>query len=83
MRKIALMTLIALAAPVLAEELSKDTVLGTTMDEVKTSLTEMGYEVRKIETEDGKLEVYFVKENKIGKAYVNRTTGQITKLEIK
>ncbi len=83
MRKLALITLLALATPALAQDLNMDTMLGTTMQEVQTKLTEMGYEVRKAEMEDGKIEVYFVKDGKMGEVYVNAETGQITKLDIK
>ncbi|WP_298858773.1 PepSY domain-containing protein [uncultured Sulfitobacter sp.] len=83
MRKFALITLLALAGPAFAEDITANTVLGTTMDEVQTKLVEMGYEVRKAEMEDGKIEVYFVKDGKMGEAYVSTTTGAITKLEIK
>ena len=62
--------------------LTMDTVLGTTMDEVKTNLTAMGYEVRKAEMEDGKIEVYFVRDRTMGEVYVNPQTGRITKLEL-
>lgn len=47
MRKFAFIALIALATPALAEDLTMDSVLGTTLDEVKAALTDMGYEVRK------------------------------------
>lgn len=83
MRKLAIITLIAFASPALAENVTMDSVLGTTMDEVQRSLTEMGYEVRKAEMEDGKIEVYFVRDGQTGEAYVNPTTGKVTKLEIK
>lgn len=93
MNKFALVTLFALATPALAipalasqtfaEELSKGTVLGTNMEEVQTSLTEMGYEVRKAEMEDGKIEVYFVKDGEMGEVYVSPETGQIIKLDMK
>jgi len=73
----------ALASPAFAEELSKGTVLGTNMEEVQTSLTEMGYEVRKVEMEDGKIEVYFVKDGEMGEVYVSPETGQIIKLDMK
>ncbi|WP_138933447.1 PepSY domain-containing protein [Roseovarius arcticus] len=83
MRKLAMITFLALATPALAEDLSTDTMLGTTMEGVQTKLTEMGYEVRKAEMEDGKIEVYFVKDGKMGEVYVNPENGQITKLDIK
>jgi hypothetical protein len=83
MHRFAFITLLALASPALAEDVTMDTRLGTTMQEVQTSLTGMGYEVRKAEMEDGKIEVYFVRDGQMGEAYVSTQTGQITKLEIK
>lgn len=83
MRKFALIALMALATPALAEDVSMDSVLGTTMDEVQTALTAMGYDVRKAEMEDGKIEVYFVRDGQRGEVYVNPQTGAVTKLELK
>lgn len=83
MRKFALLALIAIASPALADSVTKDSVLGTTMAEVQASLTAMGYEVRKAEMEDGKIEVYFVRDGKIGEVYVNPQTGAVTKLTMK
>ena len=83
MRKFALIGLIAVATPALAEDVTMDSVLGTTLTEVETSLTDMGYDVRKAEMEDGKIEVYFVRDGQMGEVYVNRATGAVTKLEIK
>ena len=79
MYKIAFATLTALtlAAPSLAETaggsavLDMDTVLGTTSESVTAALTDMGYEVRKSEMEDGKIEVYFVGHGKMGEVYVS------------
>ncbi len=72
MRKLAL---IAFASPALADDV--------TMDEVQASLAAMGYEIRKAEMEDGKIEVYFVRDGQMGKAHVDPTTGAVVKLEIK
>ncbi len=83
MRKFAFIALIALATPALAEDLTMDSVLGTTLDEVKAALTDMGYEVRKGEMEDGKIEVYFVRDGKMGEVYVDPQTGAVTKLDLK
>ena len=65
MRKLALIALIAVASPALAEDVTMGSNLGTTMEEVQASLTGMGYEVRKAEMEDGKIEVYFVRDGKM------------------
>lgn len=83
MRTLALITLFAMTAPALAGDLTMDTTLGTTLADVQAKLVEMGYEVRKAEMEDGEIEVYFIKDGKIGEAYVSPETGKITKLESK
>lgn len=64
-----------------AAELTPDTVLGTTIAEVTAALTDMGYEVRKSEMDDGKIEVYFVKDKTKGELYVSPETGRILELE--
>ena len=33
--------------------------------------------------EDGKIEVYFVRDGKMGEVYVSPETGAVTKLEVK
>lgn len=85
MRKIILSSLTAavLATQAFAATLSMETPLGTTVEAVTASLAEMGYEVRKTEMEDGKIEVYFVGNNQMGEVYVDTKTGKPTKLEIK
>ena len=83
MRKLALIALMAFASPALAEDVTMDSILGTTMEEVQASLNAMGYEVRKAEMEDGKIEVYFVRDGQMGEVYVNPTTGAVIKLELK
>ena len=83
MRKLVLIALVAFASPALAEDVAMGTVLGTTMGEVQTSLTDMGYEIRKTEMEDGRIEIYFVRDGKMGEAYVDTRTGAVTKLKMK
>lgn len=83
MRTLALITLFAITTPALAGDLTMDTTLGTTLVDVQAKLVEMGYEVRKAEMEDGEIEVYFIKDGKMGEAYVSPETGKITKLETK
>lgn len=83
MRKLALIVLIAFASPAFAEDVTMESNLGTTLKEVQASLTAMGYEVRKGEMEDGKIEVYFVRDGKMGEVYVNTQTGAVMKLEVK
>ena len=83
MKFLAMISALTLATPVLAMDLTSDTVLGTTAAEISSSLTEMGYEVRKIETEDGKIEAYVVKDGKMAEVYVDPVTGKVNKLETK
>lgn len=83
MRKLALIAMMAFATPALAEDVTVNSILGTSMEEVQASLTAMGYEVRKTEMEDGKIEVYFVRDGKMGEVYVDTQTGAVTKLELK
>ena len=83
MRKLIVLAALAFASPALAADLTMETVLGTTIPEVQSKLTEMGYEVRKSEMEDGEIEVYFVKGGKMGEVYVSTSTGKVTKLELK
>lgn len=60
--------------------LGTETMLGKTEADVTASLTAMGYEVRKAEVDDGKIEVYFVKGTAMGEVYVSEATGMITKM---
>ena len=83
MRKLIIVAVLAFATPALAAELTMDTLLGTTLPEIKKNLTDMSYQVRKSDMEDGKIEVYFVKDNKMGEVYVSEATGKVTKLKMK
>ncbi len=83
MRKLILAAALMVATPTFAAELTTEMYLGTTMPEVQAYLTEMGYQVRKSEIEDGKIEVYFIKGSQMGEVYVSTATGKITKLEMK
>jgi hypothetical protein len=82
MRK-TIIALIALSAafPAFAADLAKDMMLGKTADEVKVKLVEMGYEVRKTGTEDGKIEVYAVKDGKTAEVYIDPATGMVTDIK--
>ena len=81
MRKL-LMTaaLVLVTAPALAEDLAIGTMLGTTEDAIRTALTDMGWEVRKLDTEDGMIEAYAVMGDKMAEIYVDPTTGEVVKL---
>ncbi|WP_171060648.1 PepSY domain-containing protein [Poseidonocella sp. HB161398] len=66
-----------------AADLAQGTALGHTEDEVRASLVSMGYEVRKIEDEDGKIEAYVVKDKSMGEVYVDPASGQVARLSMK
>ncbi len=74
----------ALALPlsfaVAATELDGASV-GTTAEEITASLTAKGYEVRKVEPEDGMLEAYALKEGKRYEVYVDTATGRVAKVK--
>jgi len=84
MRKIILTAAAVLVAmPAFASELMIGQELGKSLDEVKATLSEMGYDVRKGEMEDGLIEVYFVKDNMKGEVYVDGSTGKIARFSEK
>jgi hypothetical protein len=52
---------------------SDDTVDAATQDKVRAELTAQGYEVRRIQREDGMIEVYAVKDGKTYELYLDET----------
>ncbi len=80
MRKFLIAATMIIAVPAFATEVTQDTDLGTTMDAVKASLTEMGYEVRKVKMEDGEVEAYAVMDNKLSEVFVDPATGLVTRI---
>lgn len=74
----------ALALPLNLAAASADLAgaeLGKSAEEITAALTEQGYEVRKVETEDGMLEAYALKDGKRYEIYVDGSTGKVTKVE--
>ncbi|MGV6805803.1 MAG: PepSY domain-containing protein [Ruegeria sp.] len=69
------------ATPVLAMDLAADAELGKNEAEVRAALTELGYDVRKIEMEDGEIEAYVVKDGQMAEVYVDPTSGKIAKIK--
>ena len=53
--------------------------IGKSGQEITTTLKEKGYEVRKVETEDGYLEAYALKNGKRFEIYVDLATGVLVK----
>lgn len=80
MRKFLIAATMVLALPAFAAEVTKDAELGTSMEEVKASLVEMGYEVRKMKMQDGEIEVYAVMDSKLSEVFVDPATGLVTKI---
>lgn len=64
-----------------AEDALVGTDAGTTPEEIEATLTEQGFEVRKVETEDGELEAYATKDGERYEIYVDPETGKIAKVE--
>ncbi|NDW44434.1 PepSY domain-containing protein [Ruegeria sp. PrR005] len=84
MKTLSLVAALALAAaPVFAMDLTTETVLGTTEEAVRASLKDLGYEVRKTEAEDGKIEAYVVKDKTMAEVDVDLTTGKVVKIKTK
>lgn len=55
--------------------------LGTTKEAIAASLTGLGYEVKKVKTEDGMLEAYATKDGGRYEVYVDTTTGEVAKVK--
>lgn len=85
MKKLVATTLLSalFAMPAAASVLTMETELGTSMEAVRKSLTELGYDVRKAEMEDGMIEVYFIGNGEKGEVYVNPQTGKPVKIKLK
>jgi hypothetical protein len=80
MRKFLIATAMVVALPAFAVEVTQGAQLGKTMDEVKAGLVGMGYEVRKVQMEDGKIEAYAVMGKTLNEVYVDPATGLVTKI---
>lgn len=55
--------------------------VGKTKAEIAESLEQQGYEVRKVEEEDGNLEAYAVLDRQRFEIYVDPQTGNVVKIE--
>jgi len=83
MRKLVILGAFMAATPALALNFSVGTVLGSSMQEVTKSLTDMGYEIRKSEMEDGLIEAYFIGGGEKGDVYVDAATGKVVRLKMR
>lgn len=81
MRKLLIATALVLTtAPAFAADLAMGTQLGATEDAIRTTLTDMGWEVRKLDTEDGMIEAYAVMGDRMAEVYVDPTSGEVVKI---
>ncbi len=55
--------------------------LGKTSEEITVTLKQKGYEVRKIDTEDGYLEAYALKDGQRYEIYVDPKNGTLVKVK--
>lgn len=62
---------LALALPASGAFASGASIPADTMDQIRTTLTEQGYEVRKIKMEDGLYEAYTIKDGKRAEIYLD------------
>ena len=81
MKKLLLAAGLAASLPAVALALSPGDTLGTIADEIRASLTEQGWDVRKLEMDDGRFEAYAVMGTQMVEVYVDPTTGKVVKVE--
>ncbi len=55
--------------------------VGKTKADIAASLEQQGYEVRRLEEEDGNLEAYAVRDRQRFEIYVDPQTGNVVKIE--
>ena len=77
---LSLAAIAAITAPAMAE-VTVGAMAGHTEAEVRQMLTADGYEVRKVETEDGKIEAYALKDGKKLEVYIDASTGAVTRIK--
>ncbi len=77
------LALTLVASPVIAQEVAPGDQIGTEIGAIASALSERGYEVRKTEREDGKVEVYAVREGRRFEIYVDPETGAVTRVKEK
>lgn len=80
MRKLMLAAALLIAAPAFAGDIEMGAEFGKTEEAIRAKLTEMGWEVRKMEMEDGLIEAYAVKGKEMAEFYVDPTTGTVVRI---
>jgi hypothetical protein len=61
-------------------DLAAGTMLGTDTAAITEALTALGYDVRKVGSDDGMLEAYVVKDRYMAEVYINPKTGEIVRV---
>ncbi|MDP6952112.1 MAG: PepSY domain-containing protein [Alphaproteobacteria bacterium] len=74
-------TAIALYAGAAAATVMSGDYVGKTKAEIAANLEQHGYEVRKVEDEDGELEAYAILDRQRFEIYVDPQTGNVVKIE--
>lgn len=64
----------------LLDDLKIGTELGMDQATIKSGLEALGYDVRKIDSEDGMIEAYVVKDRTIAEVYVDPKTGAVVRV---
>ena len=83
MRKLSPLALaLVLGMPAAALASSDEKISDAEHARVTDAVTAQGYEVRKLEREDGLIEVYALKEGKRYELYVDGDTGEIVKSKV-
>lgn len=59
-----------------------DTSTWMSVDALKVKASEMGYDVKKVEIDDGCFEIYAIKDGKRVEAYLNPVSGEVVRVEI-
>ena len=72
---------LTLSAGAALAAVSEGDYAGKTADEITKSLEAQGYKVRKIETEDGYLEAYAMRDGQRFEIYVDPETGKVVEIE--
>lgn len=58
-----------------------DTSTWMSVDALKLKATEMGYDVKKVEIDDGCFEIYAIKDGKRVEAYLNPVSGEVVRVK--
>lgn len=83
MKKLIIIALMAMSTSALASQPVPGTFVGKSIGEITTTLTAMGYDVRKSDREHGKIEIYVVKGSGRSEIYVDPISGKITRIKAK